>query len=53
MATGEPDAARPENPEAPLRWLTLVEARDLVGTNNLRHTLDRAAALLAGQHGPS
>ena len=31
MATGEPDAARPENPEAPLRWLTLAEARDLVG----------------------
>ena len=47
MATGEPDAARPENPEAPLRWLTLPDARDLVGTNNLRHTLDRAAALLA------
>jgi len=51
MATGEPDAARPENPEARLRWLTLAEARDLVGTNNLRHTLDRAAALLATQDG--
>jgi 8-oxo-dGTP pyrophosphatase MutT (NUDIX family) len=53
MATGEPDAARPENPGAPLRWLTLAEARDLVGTNNLRYTLDRAAALLAAQPGPS
>jgi 8-oxo-dGTP pyrophosphatase MutT (NUDIX family) len=53
MATGEPDAARPENPDAPLRWLSLAEARDVVGTNNLRHTLDRAAALLAVQHGPS
>jgi 8-oxo-dGTP pyrophosphatase MutT (NUDIX family) len=52
MATGEPDAARPENPGAPLRWLTLAEARDLVGTNNLRHTLDRAAALLAARPGP-
>jgi 8-oxo-dGTP pyrophosphatase MutT (NUDIX family) len=52
MATGEPDAARPENPGSPLRWLTLAEARDLVGTNNLRHTLDRAAALLAAGHGP-
>ena len=46
MATSEPGAARPENPDAPLRWLTLAEARDLVGTNNLRHTLDRAAQLL-------
>ncbi|MFY9867785.1 MAG: NUDIX domain-containing protein [Trebonia sp.] len=52
MATGEPDAARPENPGAPLRWLTLAEARDLVGTNNLRHTLDRAAALLAARPRP-
>jgi 8-oxo-dGTP pyrophosphatase MutT (NUDIX family) len=52
MATGEPDAARPENPGAPLRWLTLAEARDLVGTNNLRYTLDRAAALLAARPGP-
>lgn len=47
MATGAPEAARPENPEAPLRWLTVAEARDLIGTNNLRHTLDRAAALLS------
>jgi len=47
MATSEPYAARPEHPEAPLRWLTLAEARDVIGTNNLRHTLDRAAALLA------
>jgi 8-oxo-dGTP pyrophosphatase MutT (NUDIX family) len=53
MATGEPGAARPENPGAPLRWLTVAEARDLVGTNNLRHTLDRAAALLAARSGPS
>ncbi|HEX8007979.1 MAG TPA: NUDIX domain-containing protein [Trebonia sp.] len=41
MATGNPDAARPENPDAPLRWVTLNEARELVGTNNLRETLDR------------
>jgi 8-oxo-dGTP pyrophosphatase MutT (NUDIX family) len=53
VATGVPDAARPENPEAPLRWLTLAEASALVGTNNLRYTLDRAVALLAVQHGPS
>jgi 8-oxo-dGTP pyrophosphatase MutT (NUDIX family) len=41
MATGSPGAARPENPDAPLRWVTLNEARELVGTNNLRETLDR------------
>jgi 8-oxo-dGTP pyrophosphatase MutT (NUDIX family) len=46
MATRDPDAARPENDGAPLRWLTLAEARDLVGGNNLRHTLDRAELLL-------
>ena len=46
MATGSPDAARPENPDAPLRWLTVPEARDLVGANNLRHTLDRVQDLL-------
>lgn len=49
VATREPGAIRPENPQAPLRWLTLHEARDLVGGNNLRHTLDRAGKLLAGQ----
>jgi len=46
MATGSPDAARPENPDAPLRWLTVPEARDLVGANNLRHTLVRVQDLL-------
>lgn len=46
MRTGAPDAARPENPDAPLRWLTVPAARDLVGANNLRHTLDRVRALL-------
>jgi 8-oxo-dGTP pyrophosphatase MutT (NUDIX family) len=53
VATCEPGAARPENPQAPLRWLTLRAARELVGTNNLRLTLDRAAGLLASRHGPS
>ncbi len=51
MATRNPAAIRPENPHAPLRWLTVAEARDLVGTNNLRHTLDRVAELLATQPG--
>ncbi|MGH3253359.1 MAG: NUDIX hydrolase [Trebonia sp.] len=47
LATGNPDAVVPENEHSPLRWLTLGEARGLVGDNNLRHTLDRADALFA------
>ena len=47
LATRTPDAARPENDQAPLRWLALGEARTLVGGNNLRHTLDRAQELLS------
>jgi 8-oxo-dGTP pyrophosphatase MutT (NUDIX family) len=47
LATANPDAARPEHPDAPLRWLTVPEAREVVGGNNLRHTLDRVEALLA------
>ncbi len=46
IATRDPDAARPENPGAPLRWLTVRDARALVEGNNLRHTLDRAQSLL-------
>lgn len=49
VATRDPGAIRPESPGAPLRWLTLAQARDLVGSNNLRHTLDRAEKLLADQ----
>jgi 8-oxo-dGTP pyrophosphatase MutT (NUDIX family) len=45
LATGDPDAVTPENEQSPLRWLALDEARELVGGNNLRHTLDRAGAL--------
>lgn len=49
LATHDPDAIRPENAESPLRWLTIDEARDVVGANNLRQTLDRVEDLLAGQ----
>jgi 8-oxo-dGTP pyrophosphatase MutT (NUDIX family) len=48
LATRDPDSARPETPDAPLRWLTVAEALDLVGGNNVRHTLDRLAKALAG-----
>jgi 8-oxo-dGTP pyrophosphatase MutT (NUDIX family) len=47
LATGNPDAVIPENEHSPLRWLDLGEARELVGANNLRHTLDRTGALFA------
>ena len=43
MATQTPDAIRPESAEAPLRWLSLAEARDLTSQPNLRETLDRVA----------
>jgi 8-oxo-dGTP pyrophosphatase MutT (NUDIX family) len=47
FATGTPDAIAAENEQSPLRWLTVDEARALVGGNNLRHTLDRVEVLFA------
>jgi 8-oxo-dGTP pyrophosphatase MutT (NUDIX family) len=46
LATAQPDAIVPEDERAALRWLTLDEARALVGANNLGFTLDRVDALL-------
>jgi 8-oxo-dGTP pyrophosphatase MutT (NUDIX family) len=46
LATGNPDAARPENPQSPLRWLTFDEARELVGRDVLSETLSRAQSLI-------
>jgi len=46
LATGTPDAARPEHDGADLRWLSIVEARELTGRDNLRQTLDRVGELL-------
>jgi 8-oxo-dGTP pyrophosphatase MutT (NUDIX family) len=45
LATEQPDAIAPENPQSPLRWLAIGEARALVGDNNLAATLDRAERL--------
>jgi 8-oxo-dGTP pyrophosphatase MutT (NUDIX family) len=53
FATGTPGAIAPENDQAPLRWLSVDEARDLVGGNNLRHALDRLDALFASADQPS
>jgi 8-oxo-dGTP pyrophosphatase MutT (NUDIX family) len=46
MATGTPDAIRAENAHAPLRWLSLPEARDLTSAPNLRETMARIEPLL-------
>jgi 8-oxo-dGTP pyrophosphatase MutT (NUDIX family) len=47
FATGVPEAARPENPDAPLRWLTPHEARKVVTEVNIQDTLSRVEPLLA------
>jgi len=48
LATEDPDAARPENPGAPLRWLSPAQAREVTDEANLRETLSRAERLLDG-----
>ena len=45
LATRSPDAIAPEDERSPLRWLTVDAARELVGGNNLSHTLDRVRSL--------
>jgi 8-oxo-dGTP pyrophosphatase MutT (NUDIX family) len=42
LATGTPEAIMPENPDAPLRWLTPAEAHEVTAEPNLRETLARA-----------
>jgi 8-oxo-dGTP pyrophosphatase MutT (NUDIX family) len=46
LATGTPDSVRPENAAASLAWLTVEEALERVGWDNLRICLTRIAALL-------
>jgi len=48
LATADPDAARPENPDAPLRWLSPDEARAATSEPNFRETLARVERLLTG-----
>ncbi len=48
LATRSPDAIAPEDEQSPLRWLSVDAARELVGGNNLRGTLDRLDELFAG-----
>ncbi|WP_459755179.1 NUDIX hydrolase [Streptomyces sennicomposti] len=46
LATDVPEAVRPENPDAPLRWLTPQAARETVTEPNILATLARVAPLL-------
>ncbi|MEO3777238.1 NUDIX domain-containing protein [Micromonospora sp. B11E3] len=48
LATAEPRAARPETPDAPLRWFTPAEARAATSEDNLRESLTRVRRLLDG-----
>jgi 8-oxo-dGTP pyrophosphatase MutT (NUDIX family) len=47
LATRAPETIRAENPDAPLRWLTMAAAAGLTSEANLRETLSRLARLLA------
>jgi 8-oxo-dGTP pyrophosphatase MutT (NUDIX family) len=49
LATAEPDAARPETPGAPLRWLTVPEARALTTEDNVLDLLARAGGRFAAE----
>jgi 8-oxo-dGTP pyrophosphatase MutT (NUDIX family) len=46
LATADPDAARPEGPDAPLRWLSPDEAQAATSEPNFRETLSRVERLL-------
>lgn len=46
LATDDPEAARPENPRSPLRWLSFDEAKELMGQDVLGETLARAQRLM-------
>ncbi|GAA1821834.1 NUDIX domain-containing protein [Planosporangium flavigriseum] len=51
LATADPDAVRPENPAAALRWLSIEEAHTLTTEPNLRETLTRVGRLLTASGG--
>ena len=46
LATQTPEAIRAESPEAPLRWLSLPQARELAAEDNLRDLFPRVGRLL-------
>jgi len=48
LATQEPEQARAENPNAPLRWLRAADALQLTTEPNFRETISRVQQFLAG-----
>lgn len=46
LATDHPERARPENPTAELRWLSIAGALDLAGHDNVADLIRRADELL-------
>jgi 8-oxo-dGTP pyrophosphatase MutT (NUDIX family) len=46
LATAQPDTAVPERPGAPLRWLTVPDARALTANDSVTETLVRVDTLL-------
>jgi 8-oxo-dGTP pyrophosphatase MutT (NUDIX family) len=48
LVTQQPQAAREESPEAPLRWLSPGDALELTSEANFRETIARTQRLLAG-----
>lgn len=48
LATRTPDAARPENPDAPLQWLSPGDAFQATTEANFRETIVRVQRLLGG-----
>jgi 8-oxo-dGTP pyrophosphatase MutT (NUDIX family) len=49
LATDSPDAVRPENPAAVLRWLSVPEAQALTTEPNVRETLTRVGQLFTAR----
>jgi 8-oxo-dGTP pyrophosphatase MutT (NUDIX family) len=47
LATADPDAARPEDDTAAVRWLDVAAARAATTSTSLRESLDRLAPLLS------
>jgi hypothetical protein len=48
LSTATPDSIRPEQPDAPLRWVTVAQARELTSQPNLRELLARVDELFEG-----
>jgi hypothetical protein len=48
LATEQPDRARPENPTAALRWLSIPEAYVTTEEANVRETIERIEHLFNG-----